>query len=121
MQYLLNAITIISPYHEGLFERSLRVRHQLPGRPLGVLLQPVVGHHRALFGKTLHVLGFFRQKAQGNEEREVGVRGARAFDGGVERCSNFVPDAHAPGAYHHAAPHGRLVHELRCVHHVLMG
>ena len=77
-----------------------------------VCFESIVGHHSAFFGKSFHVLRFFRKIAFGDEQGEVGVLHARGFETGVECLLYPFPDGITIGLDHHAAAHGRLFGEV---------
>jgi hypothetical protein len=70
-------------------------------RAVLALLESMVRDHRHLLGEALDVLGLLLEVAQRDEEREVGVDGARLLDRAIEGALHQLPDPVAPGPDHH--------------------
>ena len=72
----------------------------------GVDFQAVVGDDGAFFGETFDVLGFFFEKAYGDEQGEIGVLMSGVFEHFIEAALDVLPQAVAPGLDDHAAANG---------------
>ena len=103
------------PHHVRLVQLSRRHQPALRSR-----LQPVVGHHRALLGEALDVLGLPLQVAQRDEQREVGVGVAGVLEHAVEDALHVLPQRVAPRLDHHAAAHRRQLRQVGGAHHLLI-
>ncbi len=75
-------------------------------------LPPAMRHHRQLRRKSLHVFGFFLQKALRDQQRHINVLVAGGLDAIVQLALQALPDRVAIGLDHHAAfdDLGRLGH-----------
>src|SRR2546422_11586684 len=80
-------------------------------RPPRSTLFPYTTLFRSFLREPLHVLGFPREEAHGDEEREVGVPVARRLEHVVQGALHQLPDAVAVGPDHHAAAHRRIVRQ----------
>ena len=72
--------------------------------PLGLI--PVMRHDGAFLRETLHVLCLLLEKAQRNEEGEVGVLVSRFLEHPVEHALHLLPEAVPPRLDHHAPADG---------------
>ena len=90
--------------HDGLFE----------------LLAATVRDHRELGCEALDVLSFASQVRLGDEEREVGVLGARVLDARVHLLLHPLPQAVAVRSDHHGAAHRTVVREFGLVDQILV-
>ena len=80
---------------------------------VGVVLQAVVGHHRALLGKALHVGGLLAEVALGNEEREVRVHVAGVLEHAVKHVLHALPNGKPVRLDDHASLHIAVLGEVR--------
>ena len=98
--------------HNQLFlQTSVRI-HDHPFS-VGVVLQPVVGHHRALLGEAFHVGGFLAEVALGNEEREVRVHVSGVFEHAVKHVFHALPNGKPVRLDDHAPLHIAVLGEVR--------
>src|SRR2546430_7540598 len=67
---------------------------------------------RDFLGEPLDVLGFLREKALGDEQREVGVLVACRLEHGIQGGLHQLPHAVAVRPDHHAAAYRRVVRQL---------
>ena len=72
-------------------------------RTILCILQAVVGHHGAFFGKALYVIGFFAEVAFGNEYGEVGILMSGLFEPSVQVGLHGFPYRIPIGLDDHAA------------------
>ena len=88
------------PNDQRLGQRTGRHHLAVRRRPPAVMR-----HDGAFLGEAFDVLRFFREIAQRNEKREVGVLVPGRLEHGVELALHVFPDAVAPRLDHHAAAH----------------
>src|SRR2546430_16971149 len=67
---------------------------------------------RDFLGEPLDVLGFLREEAHRDEQREVGVLVAGRLEHGIQGVLHQLPDAVAMRPDHHTAAHRRVVRQL---------
>jgi len=67
--------------------------------------EPGVRDQRDFLGEALHVLGFLREKAHRDEQREVRILVARRLEHVVQGALHQLPQAVAVGSDDHAATH----------------
>ena len=79
-----------------------------------------MGDDGQLGAEALDMLGLLAEVGLGDEEREVGVAGARLFDAGIHLGLDALPDGVAPRADDHGPPHRAVVGQLGLGHHVLI-
>ena len=79
---------------------------------VGGVHEAVVGHHGALLGETLDMLGLAAEEALGDEEGEIGVLVAGLFEHLVELVLHLLPDGIAIGFDDHASADGALLGEV---------
>ena len=83
-------------------------------------LQPVIGDHRALLGKSFHVLGLFLEEAERDEEGKVGVDVTRRLEHRVELALHIFPDPPAPRLDDHAAADVGIFGQVGSFDHMLI-
>ena len=75
--------------------------------------QAVVRHDRALLGEALHMGGFLLKIAERNEERKIRVLVSGRLEHPVQHSLHALPEGIAPGLDDHAAPHLRVLGQIR--------
>jgi hypothetical protein len=71
-----------------------------------------VGHHRALLGEALDVLGLLLKEGLGDEQREVGVAVPRRLEHRVHVALDVLPQGVAPRFDDHAAADRRILGQV---------
>ena len=96
---------------EFFLEFGVGVDHHSPS--VGVVLQTVMRHHRALLGEALHMRRFLAQVALGDEQREVGVDVARVLEHAVKHVLHPFPNRKPVRLDDHAPLHVAVLGEVR--------
>ena len=84
------------------------------------LVAAAVGDHRQLGAEALDVLGFLGDERHRDEEREVGVLGARLLDATVDLGLHALPDRPAVRSDDHRSPGRAVLGQLGLGDHVLV-
>ena len=105
-------------HDELFFEACVGVHHHAAA--VGVVHQAVVGHHGALLGKALHMLGLAAEETFGDEEGEVGVLVAGGLEHAVQLGLHLLPDGVAVGFDDHASADGALFGQVGAHHQLVV-
>ena len=101
------------PDDQRLLDLALRLE-----AALRVRLEPRVRDDRALHREAFDVVGFLREEALRDEEREVGVDVPRRLEAPIEAVLEHLPDGIAMRLDDHAAAHRRVLGQVTGLDHV---
>ena len=105
-------------HDELLLEFGIGIDHHAAA--VGIVLQTVVGDHRALLGESFHMAGLATKEGFRNKNREIGVGMACIFKHLVQLTLHFLPNRISVGLDHHTTAHGGVLRQVRFLHNVVI-
>ena len=85
-----------------------------------IILQAIMRHYRALFGKALHMVGLLAEKGLGDKQREIGIFMAGLLEHRVQLALHLLPNRVTVRFDHHAPPDGRPFGQTRFYHQIVI-
>ena len=114
-RYDCTHLAYIAPMIVSQVGRTTSGSSSLPGGhelAVGSGLEAMMRDDGAFLGEALDVLGLLFQKAQRDEQREIGVLMAGLLEHPIEHALHVFPEGIAPRLDHHAAAHGGILGQI---------
>ena len=87
---------------------------------VGIVFQPVMGHHGALLGKPLDMMRLLAEKRLRDKQREISVFMPGIFEHLIQRTLHLFPDRITVRFDHHTSANRRILGQSRFYHQIVI-